>query len=293
MEPDTTLDFSPASADFDFDGAARCGRPTAAGPCALGRGHPTGSFLPGDDGHMAYAPPWQSITTEHRLIMSTNQEGPAVTAPEDAPGQHEEPTRPRKSCDTCGGTGYVKTLNDLLRESADLLGDAGDAVVANFYHRLLDQETGAAPHLAPLFPADIVTAARGDETSEGAMQRELLFGALEALAKWYDPDDDAAMERLENALRAYGRRHSAFRRPDGSVRGATLQEYAVVQGVLFDTLHAAAGEAWRPEYDAAWIEAYDFAAVTMMHEQHRNPQQFARTPRELSQVPVRRGSAND
>lgn len=167
----------------------------------------------------------------------------------------------RMPCDGCNGTGYmIVSTRDLLKESLALVGDGGDTVVKEFYARLL----GAAPDLAGLFPPDLLTV----DTIRG--QRDKLLQALVALADSYDPDDDESMTRLDTALRAYGRSHAAFARPDGTVRGATLDEYAAVKTVLFGTLVDAAGPAWIPAYTTAWSEAYDFAAVTMMHEQHRS-----------------------
>jgi hemoglobin-like flavoprotein len=172
----------------------------------------------------------------------------------------------RVDCHECAGRGFVvKSVNDLLRESLALLGDAGDAVVTEFYRRLIDADNGKDPadQLASLFPPDLLT----DDRTRG--QRDRLLKALVALADLYHPDDPAALERLDNALAAYGRAHAPFVRPDGQVRGASLAEYAAVQQVLMGALHDAAGKAWLPGYDAAWAEAFDYAAAKMMVEQHR------------------------
>lgn len=169
-------------------------------------------------------------------------------------------------CGRCGGSGIiVRSVSDLLREIAGLVPDGGgDQIVKEFYVRLLD----AAPNLASLFPGDLVTAQSGDASSAGFSQRDRLWKALVAMLTMYDPDDRAAMERLDHALGAFGRSHAAFPRPDGSVKGATLQEYAAVQSVLMSVLHDVAGDAWRREHDAAMEEAYDYAAAHMMDEAH-------------------------
>jgi len=191
-------------------------------------------------------------------------------------------------CGECRGTGYlIMSTNDLLKESLALVTD-GDGLVREFYSRLLT----AAPDLAALFPPDLLTAAapgRPEVVSDGsalrpaptrgARQRDKLLGALIALADLYDTDSDEKMGKLDTALRAFGRSHAAFHRPDGRVLGATFDEYAAVKAALFATLADTAGSAWASEYTAAWSEAYDFAAVTMMHEQHRAGFSFPRQAR--------------
>lgn len=189
--------------------------------------------------------------------------------------QASEVRAERPPCTHCLGKGYVMTTNDLLRESIALVADGGDMVVKEFYTRLLAE----APHLASLFPPDLLTAANGDELSAGYGQRNRLLGALVALSQSYDPTDPEGMDRLDTALNAYGGRHAAFQRPDGTVSGASLEEYAVVKAVLFGTLVAAAGPAWRPQYTAAWSEAYDYAAGVMLAAQRRSGASFPRQAR--------------
>lgn len=162
----------------------------------------------------------------------------------------------RERCDHCRGTGLVLTTNDLLRESLALLGDSGDAVVRDFYTLLFEK----APHLAGLFPTDLLA----EDTISG--QRDKLLEALTALAQTYDPGNSSRMEILDRHLEVFGRSHANFTYRGGMPHGpATLDEYQAVKVVLFSTLHTAAGAAWRPEYDAAWAEAYDYAASAMLY----------------------------
>lgn len=190
--------------------------------------------------------------------------GRMAVAPRPAPEPMISPVR--IDCEHCGGVGYVPGLNDYLLESAGLLGDNPDEVVRLFYSTLLSD----APALAALFPADIVTASVGTAHSAGVAQREKLLAALVALAELYDPGVPGKMDRLNAALARFGRSHAAFARQDGTVWGATLEEYAAVKSALFSTLVRVLGEKWKPEYTSAWSQAYDYAAAVMLAEQFRS-----------------------
>lgn len=182
----------------------------------------------------------------------------------------EEPAAPqRDQCPVCRGTGYKMTVSDFLRESVGLIEGHEDEVVQEFYRRLLM----AAPGLAALFPDDLLTT---DETHH---QRDRLVAALAALATTYDPYSPAKMEQLDTALAAFGRHHSNFARPDGTSAGATLDEYYAVKVTLIGVFHDFAGEAWLPVYDAAWSEAFDYAAAHMLVAQFKSPQRYARQVR--------------
>ena len=190
------------------------------------------------------------------------------TVPEPLVKQH------RETCSHCEGRGFVPGISDYLRESAALLGDQGDAVVLSFYRRLFT----AAPEVAKLFPGDPTKGDLGTD-HRGAKQREKLLAAIVALADLYDPDDPEKMDRLDRALKSFGRSHAAFARADGTVRGATWEEYGVVKDALFATLVQATGSAWKAEYTASWSQAYDYAAAVMVAEQHRSGFSLPRFPR--------------
>lgn len=196
-----------------------------------------------------------------------------ATAARSAPAPLISPVR--IECEHCKGVGYVPGLNDLLQESIGLLGDRADEVVRLFYATLLNDQ----PDLAYLFPNDLVTASVDTKDSPGVAQREKLLGALVALAESYDPGDHDKMTRLTSALARFGRSHAAFTRRDGTVWGATLDEYKAVKDALFSTLVRVAGEHWKPEYTAAWSQAYDYAAAVMLAEQFRSGFVAPRFPR--------------
>jgi hemoglobin-like flavoprotein len=132
--------------------------------------------------------------------------------------------------------------------------------------------------VAPLFPGNPTEGDLGAD-HKGAQQREKLLAALAALADLYDPDDDEKMERLDRALASFGRSHAAFARKDGTVRGATWEEYGAVKEALFATLVTAAGEKWKAEYTESWSQAYDYAAAVMVAEQYRSGFAAPRFPR--------------
>lgn len=213
---------------------------------------------------------------EHMLVDDTPRKDDAMSDPDpdtEVIEREPDPFGPddatqRDACIHCRGTGYVLTVNDLLRESVGLLGSAGDDVVRRFYENLLR----AAPDLAGLFPSDLLDPFSG---GPGKVQRDKLLGALIALSQTYDPGNPESLRVLDTHLAAYGRSHINFVRPDGVQRPASVSEYHAVRVTLLDTLHEVAGEMWRPEYDDAWTEAYEYAAQRMIASQVANAERFA------------------
>lgn len=165
-------------------------------------------------------------------------------------------------------------INDLLTESVALIGDEGDEVIRMFYSSLLR----AHPQLMILFPGDPTQGDFGSD-HKGAVQRDRLLKALTAIAGLYDPGDPEKMAHLDQALATFGRAHASFARQDGTVKGATLEEYAAVKEALFSTLIRVSGGQWKPEYTGAWSQAYDYAATAMMVEQFGSGFTAPRFPR--------------
>jgi hemoglobin-like flavoprotein len=180
----------------------------------------------------------------------------------------------RTDCHECGGRGFMPGINDLLQESVKLLGDEGDEVVRLFYSALLRSH----PQLITLFPGNPTQGEFGSD-HKGAKQRDRLLKALTALADLYDPAEPDKMKHLDDALASFGRSHASFARQDGTIRGATLEEYAAVKEALFTTLMRVAGGQWKPEYTEAWGQAYDYAAASMLTEQFRSGFAAPRFPR--------------
>lgn len=229
-------------------------------------------------------PPWMPLAQQHELTEIARPGRPETLADVPPPSRHilagsvPRSAAPvpaplvsphRETCPTCEGTGHMPSISDHLRQSIALVADSGDEIVRAFYAELL----GTAPDLAGLFPPDLLT------TDETKGQRDKLLKALAALSETYDPADPDKMARLDIALAAFGRSHAAFARPDGTVQGATWEEYAAVKDVLFRTLVAAAGPQWRPEFTASWSQAYDYAAAVMVAAQYRSGFSAPRFPR--------------
>jgi methyl-accepting chemotaxis protein len=123
-----------------------------------------------------------------------------------------------------------------LETSLDVVAPRGDELVDVFYARLF----AAAPAVRPLFAGTDVNR-----------QKTMLLGALVLLRKSLR-DLDAIVPRL----RDLGARHVAY--------GAEPAHYPVVGAVLIASMAEIAGDAWRPEYERAWMEAYAVVAGAMI-----------------------------
>lgn len=182
----------------------------------------------------------------------------------------------RVACTDCDGKGYIMvSVTDLLGEVVALVpAGAGPDVVLAFYTHLLD----IAPELVELFPEDLL----GPDAIKG--QREKLWNALVDLFTRYRPTDPESMAALDTALAAWGRLHANFARSDGTIRGATDNEYKAVKAVLLATLRTVAGEHWKDVYDLAVAEAYDYAWSGMWFAQLRTEMTMPRYPRPSSDI---------
>ena len=124
---------------------------------------------------------------------------------------------------------------DALETSFDLVAPRGDELMDEFYSRLF----AAAPEVRPLFPNDM------------RRQKTMLLGALVLLRKSLR-DLDAIVPKL----RHLGARHVAY--------GAQPAHYPVVGSALIAAMAAVAGADWKGEHEAAWAEAFDVVATTML-----------------------------
>jgi NAD(P)H-flavin reductase/hemoglobin-like flavoprotein len=133
-------------------------------------------------------------------------------------------------------TDYPQRAADqqLLVASLEAIGSAADEVVRSFYAQLFL----GRPYLRGLFPASLDT--RSDR----------LFAALLKLAEQLDRIDE-----LVPVLEQLGRDHRKY--------GVRPSHHDAVRQAMVGALRDHAGRSWRPEYEAAWNRAYDFAARVM------------------------------
>jgi len=123
-----------------------------------------------------------------------------------------------------------------LETSFDLVAPRGDDLMDEFYGRLFE----AAPAVKPLF-AD----------TDLPRQKAMLLGTLVLLRKSLR-DLDAIVPKL----RELGARHVAY--------GAQPEHYPVVGEVLIAAMASVAGDAWQPEHERAWGEAFAIVAGAMI-----------------------------
>jgi methyl-accepting chemotaxis protein len=123
-----------------------------------------------------------------------------------------------------------------LETSFDLVAPRGDELMDAFYGRLF----AAAPPVKPLF-------ARTDMKQQKAM----LLAALVLLRKSL-----RNLDAIVPKIRELGARHVAY--------GARPEHYPVVGEVLLASMAEIAGDAWLPEYERAWSEAFAVVAAVMI-----------------------------
>ena len=125
---------------------------------------------------------------------------------------------------------------ETLEESFDLVAPKGDELISTFYDRLFE----TAPAVKPLF-----------EKVDMERQRQALLNMLVVLRESLRDLDDIAPD-----LEELGARHATF--------GARPEHYPVVGQVLIGAMSEVAGDAWKPEYTAAWEEAYGVVKDVML-----------------------------
>jgi hemoglobin-like flavoprotein len=126
---------------------------------------------------------------------------------------------------------------EILEESFDLIAPRGDEVVSKFYEQLFE----TAPAVKPLF-ADV----------DMQRQRQALLNMLIVIRESLHDLDDIVPD-----LQALGARH-------GAEYGAQPEHYPVVGQVLLGAMADVGGDAWKPEYTAAWEEAYGVVQNVML-----------------------------
>ena len=125
---------------------------------------------------------------------------------------------------------------DALETSFDLLAPRGEELVETFYARLF----AAAPSVRPLF----------SEADMGRQKAKLL--ATLVLVRNSLRDLDALVPKL----RELGARHGGY--------GAQAAHYPAVGAALISSMAELAGDAWLPEYEQAWLDAFAVVAGEML-----------------------------
>lgn len=110
----------------------------------------------------------------------------------------------------------------------------GDQAATLFYGRLFEQH----PEVRPLFPEEM------DEQGKKLIQ--MITTVVRSLDR---------LDRVVPAIQALGERHGGY--------GVVDEHYDAVAGALLWTLAQGLGDAWTPEAEAAWVEAYTTLATTM------------------------------
>jgi hemoglobin-like flavoprotein len=128
---------------------------------------------------------------------------------------------------------------DALETSFDLLAPRGEELVDTFYARLFV----SAPAVQALFAG-----------ADMRRQKAKLLSTLVLLRRSLRNFD-----ALVPKLRVLGARHAAY--------GAQAEHYPVVGAALLTAMAELAGDAWSPEYERAWSDAFAIVAVVMLDGQ--------------------------
>jgi len=123
-----------------------------------------------------------------------------------------------------------------LETSFDLIAPRGDELMDAFYARLF----AAAPAVKPLFAG-----------TDLRRQKAMLLSTLVLLRKSL-----RNLDAIVPKLHALGARHVAY--------GARPEHYPVVGQALIGAMAEIAGDAWRPEYELAWLDAVAVVADVML-----------------------------
>jgi len=128
------------------------------------------------------------------------------------------------------------TQVDMIRTSWTAVEPIGDVAATLFYDRLFELD----PALRRLF-------ARTDMVQ----QKKILIQTLTVVVKSLD-----RLDQLVPAIEALGRRHAGY--------GVRAEHYDTVGAALLWTLSQGLGDAFTPELETAWTEAYSTLASVMI-----------------------------
>ena len=125
---------------------------------------------------------------------------------------------------------------NLLETSFDMVRPQASAFSTSFYQTLFQHH----PELEPMFAS----------ISQSAQEKKLIFSLAAIVDNLRNP------EVLEPALKSLGARHFQV--------GTLAEHYPFVGQALLETFASYLGAAWTSEMAAAWSDAYEGIATTML-----------------------------
>jgi nitric oxide dioxygenase len=131
---------------------------------------------------------------------------------------------------------------ELVQASFEKVRPIADQAAETFYQRLFE----IAPHYQHMF--------KNNMKKQGAMLMSTLGLAVGSLND---------LEKILPAVQALGRRHAGY--------GVTAEHYQPVAEAFLWTLEYYLGEAFTPELQAAWVEAYTILAGAMIEASEAVP----------------------
>ena len=127
-----------------------------------------------------------------------------------------------------------------LQQSFARVEPIAETAAALFYTRLFELD----PNLRPLFKSDLKA------------QGEKLMSAIKLVVIGMD-----APERIIPAVQSLGQRHAGY--------GVCPEHYTTVGEALLWTLEKGLGEAYTPEVEAAWVNAFGLLSGLMQEAAHQ------------------------
>ncbi|MEM6599433.1 MAG: globin family protein [Cyanobacteria bacterium P01_D01_bin.36] len=153
---------------------------------------------------------------------------------------------------------------ELLEQSFELVKPKADEFVASFYNNLFTDY----PASKPLF-----------EHSDMTGQQKMLKGALVMVV-----ENLRKPEVLSNSLKGLGARHVKY--------GALPEHYPLVGNSLLKTLGQYAGDAWTPDLEGAWTEAYGAISELMLEGADYSKEEIALEAVPATSPPAEEGGLN-
>lgn len=124
----------------------------------------------------------------------------------------------------------------LLRSSFELIAPRADELAERFYQILFEDNPGVKPMFA---------------NTDMKNQQKMLIGALSAVMDLLDKP-----EELTKVLHDMGAKHAEY--------DVKEEQFPAVGAALLKTLEEIAGDAWSPELNTAWSDAYGAISSAMI-----------------------------